>query len=208
MNFTLTDSEKQILLQTARETIRARLNRVTPDYPQPTAGLKEKCGAFVTLNKLGRLRGCIGYVEALKPLIETVKEVAESSAFGDPRFPPVQLDELPGLEIEISVLSPLKRIRSIEKIQVGLHGIMIKKGYYSGLLLPQVATEYGWDRETFLIHTCQKAGLPGDCWREIITKDKKKEQEAPARDRASRGPKLEIKIFSALIINEKEFARR
>ncbi len=183
MNFTLTDNEKSILLQTARLTITSRLTGKKADYPEPTPKLKEKCGAFVTLHKSGKLRGCIGYVEDIKPLFETVKEVSESSAFGDPRFPSVRPDELDSIDIEISVLTPLKRIKSIDEIQVGVHGIMIKQGYYSGLLLPQVATEYGWDRETFLAHTCSKAGLPGKCWRESNT---------------------EIEIFSAIIFGEKK----
>ena len=183
MSFTLTENEKHILLLTARKTITSRLTGQKAVDPELTPKLKEKCGAFVTLHKSGKLRGCIGYVEGIRPLFETVKEVSESSAFGDPRFPSVRLDELESIDIEISVLTPLKRIKSIDEIQVGVHGIMIKQGLYSGLLLPQVATEYGWDRETFLAHTCNKAGLPGECWREKNT---------------------EIEIFSAIIFGEEK----
>jgi len=95
--------------------------------------------------------------------------MAEAAAFRDPRFSPVKEKELPELDIEISVLTPLKRIKDVNEIQVGTHGIYIKKGWSSGLLLPQVATEYGWDRQTFLDHTCQKAGLPSTAWKEKDT---------------------------------------
>jgi AmmeMemoRadiSam system protein A len=181
MEFQLTRQEKEILLQTAREAISARLENRKPRYPQPTELLKKKCGAFVTLHRQGALRGCIGYVVAGKPLIQTVVEVAQSSAFNDPRFPALSSDELEQIDIEISVLSPLRRIESIEQIRVGEHGIVMTNGFRSGLLLPQVATEYGWDRDTFLTHTCQKAGLPSDCWH---------------------SPDTEIEIFSAVVFSE------
>lgn len=184
MEFTLTNSEKRKILQTAREIIKSRFTGENPNIPEPTSTLKEKCGAFVTLHKKGKLRGCIGFVTGIKPLIETIKEVAESSAFSDTRFPPVRIDELSDIKIEISVLSPLKRIQNIDEIQVGTHGIMIQQGFHSGLLLPQVATEYGWDRETFLTHTCYKAGLGGDCWQKSST---------------------EIEIFTAIIFDEESY---
>ena len=185
MDFFLNDQEKIILLKTAREAIRTKLAKTKPEYPGPTALLKEKCGAFVTLHKTGKLRGCIGHIEAIDRLFDTVIEVAQASAFSDPRFPPVKMDELDSLEIEISALSPLRRIHDLNEIKTGIHGIMLKRGNYSGLLLPQVATEYGWDRRTFLTHTCQKAGLPGDCWK--------------SRD-------TEIEIFSAIVFNERDFS--
>jgi len=131
--------------------------------------LKEQRGAFVTLNKHGSLRGCIGYIEGYKPLYEAVAEMAEAAAFRDPRFMPLTQDEWKDIEIEISVLTPLERITDINQIKAGKHGIYIKKGFYSGLLLPQVATEYGWDRKTFLEQTCRKAGLPSDAWKEEDT---------------------------------------
>ena len=182
MNFFLNDEEKILLLKTAREAIRAKLAEAKPEYPDPTPLLKEKCGAFVTLHKAGKLRGCIGHVEAFDRLFDTVIEVARASAFSDPRFSPVKMDELEYLEIEISALSPLRRIHDLNEIKTGIHGIIIKRGNYSGLLLPQVAAEYGWDRQTFLTHTCQKAGLPGDCWKSTDT---------------------EIEIFSAIVFNER-----
>ena len=95
--------------------------------------------------------------------------MAEAAAFRDPRFGPVRESELSELEFEISVLTPLKKIKDVNEIQVGKHGIYLKRGWYSGLLLPQVATEYGWDRQTFLEHTCQKAGLPSNAWKEKDT---------------------------------------
>lgn len=97
--------------------------------------------------------------------METVKEAAQSSAFHDPRFPHVNKQEAAEISIDISVLSPPRRIQNIDEIRVGTHGIIIRQGFRSGLLLPQVAEEYGWDRDTFLTHTCYKAGLPGDCWK-------------------------------------------
>lgn len=165
MEFSLEASEKRILLQTAREAIAARLEGRPPAFPEPTPTLKTRCGAFVTLHERGSLRGCIGFVSAANPLAETVREAAEAAAFQDPRFPPLKPGELEGVHIEISVLSPLRPIASVEEIEVGRHGVLLRRGPRSGLLLPQVATEYGWDRQTFLTHTCYKAGLPGDCWR-------------------------------------------
>jgi len=126
--------------------------------------LKEKRGAFVTLKKKGELRGCIGYIKGVKPLYETVQEMAIQAAFHDPRFAPLEKDEWEFIDIEISVLTPMKRIQSVDEIEVGTHGLYIERGFYSGLLLPQVATENNWDRETFLGYTCWKAGLPEDAW--------------------------------------------
>ena len=179
----LSEEEKKILLTIARLSIISRFQKENNQYPKPTQVLYTKCGAFVTLHKAGKLRGCIGYVIAAKPLYKTVQEVAQSSAFSDPRFSPVTENEIPNLEIEISVLTPLRKISSVDEIEVGTHGIMIKSGYSSGLLLPQVATEQGWNRDTFLTHTCYKAGLAGDCWK---------------------NPGTEIEIFSAIVFNEKD----
>ncbi|MEW5818450.1 MAG: AmmeMemoRadiSam system protein A, partial [Spirochaetota bacterium] len=164
MQFELNAQEKQILLQTAREVISARLEKRKPLFSKPNENLQQQCGAFVTLHKHGKLRGCIGHITGLSPLIETIKEVAAASAFQDPRFPPLAADEIKDIDIEISVLTPLERITDPGIIEPGKHGIYIKRRGYSGVLLPQVATEQGWDRETFLTHTCYKAGLPGDCW--------------------------------------------
>lgn len=140
--------------------------KAVPEFKIESPILKENRGAFVTIQKKGQLRGCIGYIEGHGPLHKTIEEMAEAAAFRDPRFTPVKENELPELEIEISVLTPLKKIQDINEIQVGKHGIYIKKDWFSGLLLPQVATEYGWDRQTFLEHTCQKAGLPPNAWKD------------------------------------------
>ncbi|UCE84421.1 MAG: AmmeMemoRadiSam system protein A [Deltaproteobacteria bacterium] len=167
----LTSEEKTILLEIAREVVEAGCRgekMVEPKVTSPT--LNELRGAFVTLHKDGKLRGCIGHIRGQKPLVKTVVEMAEAAAFQDPRFPPVTTEELEQLEYEISVLTPLHRISNVEEIQVGTHGIYMKRGSHAGLLLPQVATEWGWDRNTFLEHTCTKAGLPVDAW-----KDKKTE---------------------------------
>jgi AmmeMemoRadiSam system protein A len=132
--------------------------------------LSEKRGAFVTLKTHGQLRGCIGHIQAIKPLSQTVIDMAQAAAFQDPRFPPLSRQELKDLSIEISALTPFRPIKSIQEIQVGKHGLYIERGYHSGLLLPQVAEEYGWDTQTFLEHTCQKAGLPKDAWKDSNTK--------------------------------------
>ena len=181
MIFTLTDQDRLVLLQTAREAISAALSRRAPVYPEPTPALACPCGAFVTLKKRGQLRGCIGHVTAERQLGETVKEVAVASAFEDPRFTPLSAEELPSVRIEISVLSPLEAITDPDRIVVGVHGIKIRRGPCAGLLLPQVATEQGWDRETFLRHTCLKAGLPSDAWTD---------------------PATQIEIFSAIVFGE------
>ncbi len=163
----LSDEEKQVLLRVARTVIANKARREPlPPLPASTEKLQEKRGAFVSIYKQGMLRGCIGSLEASTPLVETVEAMAQAAAFRDPRFRPVAAEELPYLEVEISALTPLEEIRDLEEIEVGKHGIMIRKGYHSGLLLPQVATERGWDRITFLQETCRKAGLPGNAWQE------------------------------------------
>jgi AmmeMemoRadiSam system protein A len=166
----LNDGEKETLRHIAKTVIQSKARgKPVPEFTVDSRTLKEKRGAFVTINRKGQLRGCIGYIKALRPLHETVEEMAAQAAFHDPRFDPVSERELPDLEIEISVLTPLKKIKDVEEIEVGKHGILMEKGFSSGLLLPQVATEYGWDRETFLEHTCYKAGLPKDAWKDEDT---------------------------------------
>jgi AmmeMemoRadiSam system protein B/AmmeMemoRadiSam system protein A len=164
----LSNEEKEILKEIARTTIQCRLEGNPPPrgYEGVTPILKEPRGAFVTLEKRGQLRGCIGLIEAIKPLYQTVQEMAEAAAFRDPRFPALRIEEWPEVEIEISVLTPLREVQDASEIQVGLHGLCIVKGPYRGLLLPQVATDHNWDRETFLAHTCMKAGLPNDAWKD------------------------------------------
>jgi len=170
-----------VLLKAAREAIEAGLRGDRPARGAGTGALAEHHGAFVTLTRDGRLRGCIGFVVARRPLLETVREAAQAAAFHDPRFPPLRPAELPEISLELSVLSEPRPVTSLEEIQVGRHGLIVRQGPRSGLLLPQVATEYGWDRDTFLSHTCAKAGLPEDCWRE---------------------PGTEIEIFGAEVFGE------
>ena len=162
--------DKRTLLEIARTTIEHVVRGETPpEYKTDSPVLLENRGAFVTIHKKGALRGCIGYVQAFKPLYLTIVEMAEAASLRDPRFSPVTPDEVPELDIEISVLTPIREIQDINEIEVGKHGIIIEQYNQSGLLLPQVATEYGWDRETFLDHTCQKAGLHKRAWKEPDT---------------------------------------
>ncbi len=163
----LTAADKKLLIDTVRIAIETKLaGKEAPASPELSEILKKERGAFVTLHKHGRLRGCIGYIEARRPLYETIKEMAMAAAFHDPRFPPLRREEWPAITFEISVLSPLREIQNIEEIEVGRHGLYIKQGRCSGLLLPQVASEYNWDRLTFLQETCCKAGLSSQAWRE------------------------------------------
>ena len=162
---------RQSLLEIARASIEAGLDGSRPQVPEIVEpDLLEPRGAFVTLHKQGRLRGCIGTFVSDRPLCETVAEMAQSAAFKDPRFPPLAREELPEIEIEISVLSPLKEVEDPEEIEVGIHGIYLINGPFHGVLLPQVATEYGWDRTTFLDQTCLKAGMAPGCWRDPNTR--------------------------------------
>jgi len=175
----LTPQERETLLRIARDTVFCKARGEKPravKLEEVPPLLREKRGAFVTLHKGGKLRGCIGYINPVKPLALTVQEMADAAGFRDPRFSPVTEGELDALDIEISVLTPLRRIRDVNDIQVGTHGIYVSKGYRSGILLPQVATEQGWDRQSFLEHTCLKAGLPSDAWMD---------------------PKTEVYVFSA-----------
>ncbi len=161
----LTDAERDELLGIARRAATAWLRdgRVPEESPA-SEKLRAPGAAFVTLTEKGRLRGCIGYTEASAPLYRTVQECAVASATEDPRFLPVTPAEIGSVRIEISVLTPLLPIRP-DEVDVGVHGLMVRRGGRRGLLLPQVPTEYGWDRETFLTQVCVKAGLPGDAWR-------------------------------------------
>ncbi|HUV36198.1 MAG TPA: AmmeMemoRadiSam system protein B [Patescibacteria group bacterium] len=167
----LTQTDKEFLLTLARRVIATELEGGSIEIGQPpSAVLREPRGGFVTLKKNGQLRGCIGYIEAIKPLVDTVVDMAKAAAFNDRRFPPVTADEVPRIDIEISVLSPITRIDDPSMIEVGTHGIIITRGSRRGLLLPQVAIEWGWDRDTFLDQTCVKAGLPADAWKQPGTK--------------------------------------
>jgi AmmeMemoRadiSam system protein A len=154
------------LLRIARQAIAAAVEG-RPYEPAPSLEeTRSPAAAFVSIHHLGELRGCIGQIEARQPLAETVALCAVSAATRDPRFTPLTVHELGhGTEIEISVLTSMQPVASIEEIEVGRDGLMIEQGHRSGLLLPQVASEWGWDRETFLAHTCRKAGLPPDAWK-------------------------------------------
>lgn len=162
----LNKKQQKFLLELARRAIQQYLESAkTLKIKIEDKELKEKRGAFVTLKVNDQLRGCIGYPLPYKPLYETILEVAVSAATQDFRFQPLNLEELPETNIEISVLSLPKRVKQIKEIEVGTHGIIISKGLNKGLLLPQVPLEWNWDLETYLRHSCLKAGLEEDAWK-------------------------------------------
>lgn len=173
---------KKNLLKLARITIKNELlkEKEKIDFKFPEI----KRGAFVTLHKHGELRGCIGTFRSDKNIEDVIKDMALAAAFEDPRFSPLQPEEIDEIDIEISILSPLRKIKDINEIEVGKHGLYISRGFRSGVLLPQVATEYNWDRETFLVNTCLKAGLQEDAWKDPATR---------------------IEVFSAEVFGEKDF---
>ncbi len=180
--FELDASDRKLLLRIARTSITCAVrNETLPDFEVTSPSLQEKCGAFVTLEIKSRLRGCIGNIESDQPLYRVVRDMAIASALRDPRFPPLTAGELDRVVIEISVLSPLEKVERVEEIEVGKHGLLVRMGFDSGLLLPQVAARYGWDREEFLGETCRKAGLPRNTWQ---------------------SPDCELYIFSAVAFSE------
>ena len=164
----MTREEGALLLKAARSAIEAHLRDQVPSLPETeNPALLEKRGAFVTLHDVGGdLRGCIGRVASTEALIQTVSQMAVEAAFHDPRFLPLKKEELESVSLEISVLSQVRRMNDLHDIEVGRDGFLIQKGFASGLLLPQVAAENGWNRETFLAHACMKAGLPPAAWKE------------------------------------------
>lgn len=165
----LSEGEKKELLAIARKTISEFVQMGNmPDVEVSSEKLKAPGAAFVTIEKGGKLRGCIGYTKALYPLYRTIMECAVSSATDDPRFPPIAPSELASIRIEISVLTPLEKVEDLSGIEVGRHGLMVSKGHNRGLLLPQVAVKNGWDVETFLSQTCVKAGLPSLAWKKEV----------------------------------------
>jgi len=179
----LNKDQQQKLLKIARTTIAEYMRTGEKARVQETdPALNEQQGAFVTLHINGELRGCIGNIIGDAPLAQTIANMAVEAGFGDPRFNSLQDNELDKIDIEISVMSPLEKIKDPEKIEPGKHGILLRKGFNSGLLLPQVATEYNWGREEFLDHTCLKAGLKEGEWHT---------------------PGVEIYIFSAEVFGEK-----
>jgi AmmeMemoRadiSam system protein A len=178
----LTSNASKKLLIIAREAIKSAVSGQTYNpTEQEEKTLNENAGCFVTLKKQGQLRGCIGNFAAQTPLYQQVAAMAAAAATEDPRFDQVDADEVKKLELEITVLSPLQKIEETEQIEIGCHGLYIIKGTRRGVLLPQVATENSWDRQTFLEQTCRKAGLPANAWYDSDT---------------------EIYIFSGQIITE------
>ena len=164
----LADEHRKQLLALARSSIECAFDGCfeVPDaafYDEP---LRRPAGAFVSLHtKSGDLRGCIGSILPREALVHAVHSNAINAAFRDPRFRPLQREELPGHVVEISVMGPIEQVKDVEEVMVGRDGLIIRRGRYTGLLLPQVATEYGWDRQTFLDQTCVKAGLGRGDWR-------------------------------------------
>jgi len=162
----LTDKEKEELLQLARDAVTEYVlkgNVIGKEVENQK--FKTEGAVFVTIKKGGNLRGCIGHIQPVMPLYQSVIKNAVAACSSDPRFPPMKKDDLKDIDIEISILSPLKPVKDIEKVQVGKHGLVIVKGMRRGILLPQVAAEFGWDRETFLDHLCSKAGLRKGEWK-------------------------------------------
>ncbi len=164
----LSDDHRKTLLGIARQSIAAILDGRAPEWnaDELDETLLRPAGAFVTLRtRDGDLRGCIGSIRATEQMYRAIVSSAISAAFRDPRFEPLRPGELELLALEISVMGPIEVVTNIEEIEVGRDGLIISRGRYAGLLLPQVATEYEWDRETFLDQTCVKAGLPPGAWR-------------------------------------------
>ena len=166
MNFT--EQEKKNMLALVRTTLQDYLaGGKEKNTSVPEKSLLQKSGAFVTLHKLnGELRGCIGQMVSREPLYKTLIRMAKEAAFSDPRFDPLTKKELPAIKIEISVLSPMKQIKNAAEIELGIHGVLVQKGDFSGVFLPQVAVETGWNLEEFMNNLCAgKAGLPADAWK-------------------------------------------
>jgi uncharacterized protein len=182
----LVDREQQTLLQIARLALTAAVEqREFLENLPANEILQQPTGAFVTLHCRGRLRGCIGQLATADPLIQVVVHCARAAALEDPRFEPVRPQELPDLDIEVSVLSPLFEI-TLDQIVIGKHGLLITRGWQRGVLLPQVASEFGWSAERFLEETCAKAGLERDAWKH---------------------PDARVEAFSAEIFSESDFRR-
>jgi uncharacterized protein len=172
-DFELTEADGGILVATAREAIASRLEGRAPRWPAAGASLAAPCGAFVTLRTGGgpsgdkdgaALRGCIGRMSSTESLLRTVRDMAVSAAFEDPRFPPLERSELPLISVEVTVLSPMRLIGGVEEIVVGVHGVYMTKGGHSAVFLPQVALEQGWSRDELLDNLCYKAGLSPAAW--------------------------------------------
>lgn len=165
--FTLSEGERAELLGIARKSVEQAVRARSLYDPGPVTDevLNQERGTFVTVTEAGSLRGCVGYTAATKPLYLSVRDTAMLAAMRDPRFAPVAPQELPALQYEVSVLSPLRRVQDVGEIHIGQHGLLMKNGANEGLLLPQVPVEQQWDHKRFLEETCVKAGLPRDCWK-------------------------------------------
>jgi AmmeMemoRadiSam system protein A len=161
----LSGEDRLRLLRLARRCLDARVRREAPPPVERGGGLDAPMGAFVTIHTAGELRGCLGRLETDRPIAEHVAHLAAAVSDSDPRFAPLRVAELPATQIEISALTPEEPVGDVSEIEVGRHGLIVEQGRRRGLLLPQVAPEHGWDRETFLDHACIKAGLPPDAWR-------------------------------------------
>lgn len=181
----LTNEQKETLLKLARTSIeKYTIESMIPKFESKDPLFSEKRGAFVTIHNNGTLRGCIGMIEGSEPLFETIIEMAIEASHNDPRFLPVEPDEIKDIEIEISVLTPKRRVKSIDEIELGKHGVIVKRGFASGVYLPQVAAETGWTKEQFMQSLCgSKAGLPPDAYKD---------------------PKTEIYVFEAEVFGEKD----
>jgi len=184
VTMTLDQKERKRLLTLARASMESSVTqKPLPDFGKLPDKFQEECGAFVSLHKNGELRGCIGYILPVKPLSETILEMAKAAALHDNRFYPVVQNELAQIDIEISVLTPPVEIPSYHEFQVGQHGIFIKLRGRQAVFLPQVAVEQKWDKETTLQHLCAKAGLPENAWQD---------------------PNMEFSVFEAIVFGEKE----
>lgn len=165
-NFTLTVQQKQKLLALAKRTVDAHVRgKKLPSIATDDPVLEGKGASFVTLKKNGRLRGCIGHITAAEPLIENVRNMAVSASSSDPRFPPVRPDELKDIHVEVSVLTPPQLLDNPLDVKVGTDGLIIQKGFNRGVLLPQVPTEQGWNKDEYLRGICRKAGMEPACWK-------------------------------------------
>ena len=161
------ERDRAELIRIAREAVRARVGGLAFQSPDVEGVLAQPAAAFVTLHRAGALRGCIGHIQPNLPLARVVAQCAASAATEDPRFPPVNPDEVAALDIELSVLGALEPVATIDDVVVGRHGLVVEQGWKRGLLLPQVAIEWKWDAKTFVEQTCQKAGLARDAWPRI-----------------------------------------
>jgi len=166
----LSKQDQDTLLQIAKDSVQAHLLNLKLDLPSISSGdLAEPRGVFVSIHHGNNLRGCVGTMDPLLPLYLSVSSCAVAAASRDSRFKPLQLSEMPEVEFEISVLSPIEDVTDVQSIEIGIHGLVVSRGNARGLLLPQVAVQYQWDREQFLGETCRKAGLPPTAWKQGAT---------------------------------------